>query len=60
MTHKQFYEKVKEMRQAQKMYFKTRRIDYLRLSKQLEREIDIEIKRVEKAVSTPGLFNLFQ
>lgn len=60
MNHKQFYEKVKEMRQAQKMYFKTRRIDYLRLSKQLEREIDIEIKRVEKAVSTPGLFNLFQ
>lgn len=60
MTPRQFYEKVKEMRQAQKMYLKTRRIDYLRLSKQLEREIDIEIKRVEKAVSTPGLFNLFQ
>ena len=60
MNHRQFYEKVKEMRQAQKMYFKTRRIDYLRLSKQLEREIDIEIKRVEKAVSAPGLFDLFQ
>ena len=60
MTPRQFYEKVKEMRQAQKMYFKTRRIDYLRLSKKLEREIDIEIKRVEKAVSTPGLLNLFQ
>lgn len=60
MNHRQFYEKVKEMRQAQKMYFKTRRIDYLRLPKQLEREIDIEIKRVEKAVSAPGLFDLFQ
>lgn len=60
MNHKQFYEKVKEMRQAQKMYFKTRRIDYLRLSKQLEREIDIEIKRVENILSPSGDLNLFQ
>ena len=60
MTSRQFYEKVKEMRQAQKRYFKTRRIDYLRLSKQLEREIDIEIKRVENILYPSGNLNLFQ
>ena len=60
MNSRQFYEKVKEMRQAQKMYFKTRRTDYLRKSKELEREIDKEIERVEKKLSPSGNLNLFQ
>lgn len=60
MTPRQFYEKVKEMRQAQKMYFKTRRTDYLRKSKALEKEIDREIERVENILSPSGNSNLFQ
>lgn len=60
MTSRQFYEKVKEMRQAQKMYFKTQRTDYFRKSKALEKEIDREIERVENRLSPSGNLNLFQ
>ena len=60
MTHRQFYEKVKEMRRAQKLYFKTKRTDYLRKSKELEKEIDREIERVENILSPSGDLNLFQ
>ena len=60
MTPRQFYEKVKEMRQAQKLYFKTKRTDYLRKSKELEKEIDREIERVENILSPSGNLNLFQ
>ena len=60
MTHRQFYEKVKEMRQAQMLYFKTKRTDYLRKSKALEKEIDREIERVENILSLSGNSNLFQ
>ena len=60
MTPRQFYEKVKEMRQAQIFYFKTKRTDYLRKSKALEKEIDREIERVEKILSPSGNLNLFQ
>ena len=60
MTARQFYEKVKEMRQAQKLYFKTKRTDYLRKSKVLEKEIDQEIERVESILSPSGNLSLFQ
>ena len=60
MTNRQFYEKVKEMRKAQMFYFKTKRTDYLRKSKELEKEIDREIERVEKILSPSGNLNLFQ
>ena len=60
MNHRQFYEKVKEMRQAQKLHFKTKRTDYLRKSKVLEKEIDQEIERIENILSPSGNLNLFQ
>lgn len=47
MTPREFYEKVKQMRAAQKEYFKTRDSGPLARSKMLEHEIDEEIKRVE-------------
>lgn len=45
MTHSQFVEKVSEMRNAQKQYFRTRSSEILRRAKQLEREVDAEIAR---------------
>lgn len=60
MSPRLFYEKVKVMRQAQKLYAKTKRTDYLRKSKVLEKEIDREIERVESILSPSGNLNLFQ
>lgn len=48
MNAKEFYNKVKEMREAQRNYFKYRTKQLLEQSKSLERAIDDEIKRVEK------------
>ncbi|MBR8758984.1 hypothetical protein IX327_000365 [Porphyromonas levii] len=48
MTPKQFYSKVVMMRNAQKLYFKTRSTRALNDSKELEKEIDAEIERVKK------------
>ncbi|MBR8712306.1 hypothetical protein [Porphyromonas levii] len=48
MTPKQFYSKVVMMRNAQKLYFKTRSPRALNDSKELEKEIDAEIERVKK------------
>lgn len=48
MTAQEFFEKVAEMRKAQKDYFKVRDVGALLTAKQLEREIDAEIKRVEE------------
>lgn len=48
MTAQEFFEKVAEMRKAQKDYFKTRDVGALKTAKQLEREIDAEIKRIEE------------
>ena len=45
MGHKEFFDKVVAMRKAQKEYFKTRLPSALQKSKQLEAEIDTEIKR---------------
>lgn len=47
MEAKQFYETTKKMRSAQKMYFRTKNQFYLKESKELEKQIDNEILRVE-------------
>ena len=39
MTYTQFVEKVSEMRNAQKSYFRTRSAEFLNRSKSLEREV---------------------
>ena len=46
MESKEFFDKVVQMREAQKKYFRTRSPQALSESKRLEREIDAEIKRV--------------
>ena len=46
MKPKEFFDKVVQMREAQKEYFRTRSPQALSESKRLEREIDAEIKRV--------------
>lgn len=51
MTPKQFFDKVVEMRQMQKEYFKTRSSKSLTRSKILENEIDAEIDRVQRVQS---------
>ncbi len=48
MNARQFFDKVAELRQAQKEYFKTRSSQALSQSKFLEREIDNEIRRVKE------------
>ena len=51
MDKREFFEKVSEMRDAQKEYFKTRSSASLNKSKNLEKEIDDEILRVRKILS---------
>lgn len=48
MTPKEFFDKVVEMRRCQKEYLKNKRQIDLRISKQIEREVDEEIGRVQK------------
>lgn len=47
MKPREFYDKVVQMRRMQKEYFKNRSSIALQKSKQLEKEIDDEITRVE-------------
>ena len=47
MDAKSFYYLVKRMRYAQRQYFKTRLDAYLKESKDLEHQVDLEIERVE-------------
>lgn len=47
MNARQFFDKVAEMRNAQKKYFETRDKSALDEAKRLEKEIDAEIRRVE-------------
>ena len=54
MNAKQFYNAVAKMREAQKEYFKYRLSSDLSKSKGLEKEIDDEIKRVNKALENKG------
>ena len=56
MNHEQFFNKVAEMREAQKAYFATRDPSTLRKSKALETEIDREIKRVRE-IKAAGRLN---
>lgn len=46
MNAEQFFRLVESMRKAQKNYFQMRSTQYLNESKQLERQVDAEIKRV--------------
>ena len=62
MNAKEFYDTVVEMRKAQKEYFRTRTPSALQHSKQLERLIDKEIKRVDAVMRMttrhePSLFD---
>ena len=50
MNAREFFNKVAQMRSMQKEYFRTRSKTALQESKRLEREIDIEIARVEGIV----------
>ena len=62
MNAREFFDKVAQMRSMQKEYFRTRSKTALQESKRLEREIDMEIARVEGIVGKPeceytSLFN---
>lgn len=48
MNAREFFDKVAQMRSMQKEYFRTRSKTALQESKRLEREIDMEIARVER------------
>lgn len=50
MNAREFFNKVAQMRSMQKEYFLTRSKTALQESKRLEREIDMEIERVEGIV----------
>lgn len=45
---RQFYQRVKSMRNAQKMYFKHRELNWLNESKRLESEVDDMLRHAEK------------
>lgn len=56
MNARQFYDLVVRMRQKQKDYFCSRTSSDLRLSKELERQVDAEIERVQKLIgATPRI-----
>lgn len=48
MNARQFYDMVVKMRKAQRDYFRTRSQRHLNESKELEAQVDAEIKRVEQ------------
>lgn len=47
MNDSQFRDLVRRMRQAQREYFKTRNSGWLRLSKDLEKQVDQELKQID-------------
>ena len=51
MDAKTFFDKVSQLRKAQKEYFRTRSGRALPESKRLEKEIDAEIERVNKVMA---------
>ena len=55
MNATEFFSLVTEMRNAQKMYFRNRTPDYLQQSKQLEKKVDDEIRRVQRLQVEPEL-----
>lgn len=54
MKAKDFFGLVSEMREAQKLYFKTRSKEVLQRSKILERKVDDEIVRVNNLIKGSG------
>lgn len=54
MKAKDFFDLVSEMREAQKLYFKTRSKEVLQRSKILERKVDDEIVRVNNLIKGSG------
>lgn len=57
MKAKEFFDLVSKMRDAQKGYFRTRSQSLLNKSKELERAVDAEIKRVNDIINRqPTLF----
>lgn len=46
MNAREFFDVVSQMREAQKSYFRTRSKSSLEKSKELEKQVDDEIKRV--------------
>lgn len=59
MSSKEFYDLVVNMREAQKMYFRTRRSDDLKMAKEYEKAVDAEIKRVRDYINGADLPPLF-
>lgn len=59
MTSKEFFKLVIEMRNAQKQYFRYRSSAYLSQSKALEKQVDDEIRRVQRLNVEPELPILF-
>lgn len=55
MNAKEFFSLVTEMRNAQKMYFRNRTTENLQRSKDLEWQVDNEIRRVERLQVEPEL-----
>lgn len=53
MNDSQFRDLVRRMRQAQREYFKTRNSGWLQLSKDLEKQVDQELKQID---NNPALF----
>ena len=49
---KEFIELVREMRNTQKEYFKTRSKDVLNRSKELERKVDAELQSINNTQQT--------
>lgn len=60
MTPKEFFDKVVEMRRCQKEYLKNKRQIDLRISKQIEREVDEEIDVFKKSFTTNRIRNSFR
>jgi hypothetical protein len=59
MTAKEFFILVVQMRNAQKLYFRNRDKSDLQASKKLEKQVDDEIRRVERSQVEPELPLLF-
>ena len=55
MNSRDFFDMVCHMRKAQKNYFKTRDRDALNMSKEIEKQVDEEINRVNGILAKKGM-----
>ena len=55
MNSRDFFDMVCRMRKAQKSYFKTRGRDVLNMSKEIEKQVDEEINRVNSVLAKKGM-----